>query len=124
MAMPKRNQAPALLPRLRVVCGGNIALGPGKADLLVLVQETGSIRKAAERMNMSYMRAWKLVQTMNACFKEPLVSRVRGGVAGGGAQLTETGELAIKLYREMETNSQRATEQQWKQLIALLTDDR
>ncbi len=124
MATPKRNQAPALLPRLRVVCGGDIALGPGKVDLLALVQETGSIRKAAERMNMSYMRAWKLVQTMNSCFKEPLVRRVRGGAAGGGAQLTETGELAIQLYREMETNSQRATEKQWKQLISLLARGR
>jgi len=50
--------------------------GTGQGGLLMLVQETGSIRKAAERMKMSYMRAWKLVQTMNACFKEPLVSRV------------------------------------------------
>src|SRR5258705_12196178 len=99
MATQKKIQTPLLLPRLRVVCGGNIALGPGKADLLALVQETGSIRKAAERMNMSYTRAWKLVQTMNACFKEPLVNQARGGPSGGGAQLTETGELAIKLYR-------------------------
>jgi molybdate transport system regulatory protein len=91
-----------LLPRLRVVCGEEVALGPGKADLLSLIAETGSIREAAERMNMSYTRAWKLVQTMNDCFREPLVSAERGGNARGGARLTETGEKALRLYREME----------------------
>jgi molybdate transport system regulatory protein len=118
------NKTPALLTRLRVVCGGDIALGPGKADLLALVQETGSIRKAAVQMNMSYMRAWKLVQTMNGCFKEPLVSPVRGGRAGGGAQLTPTGEKALELYREMEVESRRVTKAQWKQLNELLAPDR
>ncbi len=112
------------MARLRVVCGGEIALGPGKADLLALVQETGSIRKAAVRMNMSYMRAWKLIQTMNACFKEPLVNPVRGGAKGGGAMLTSTGEKALRLYREMEAESQRVTQKQWNQLNGLLATSR
>jgi len=58
---------------MRVLCGDDIALGPGKVDLLALIGETGSIREAAERMGMSYMRAWTLIKTMNACFREPLV---------------------------------------------------
>src|SRR5262245_5104536 len=69
----RRASKPQLVPRLRVLCGEDVALGPGKVDLLVLIDQTGSIREAAERMGMSYMRAWKLVKTMNACFKEPLV---------------------------------------------------
>ncbi len=74
-ANPSRR--PRLRPRMRVLCGGDIALGPGKVDLLALVGQTGSIREAAERMGMSYMRAWKLIKTMNACFKEPLVKAER-----------------------------------------------
>lgn len=120
MVQRKTKKPPTLLARLRVVCGGEIALGPGKADLLALVQETGSIRKAAARMDMSYMRAWKLIQTMNACFKEPLVAPVRGGAKGGGAELTATGEEALRLYRAMEVESQRVTQRQWKQLNELL----
>ncbi|HZL12964.1 MAG TPA: hypothetical protein VFC85_02370, partial [Verrucomicrobiae bacterium] len=59
----------ALQTRLRITLKKEIAFGPGKAELLRLVDETGSIGKAAARMKMSYMRAWTLVQTMNRCFK-------------------------------------------------------
>ena len=111
-----------LRPRLRVICGENIALGPGKVDLLRLVGETGSIREAAERMGMSYMRAWTLIKTMNACFKEPLVEAVRGGSKHGGAKLTETGRNALKLYHEMEGDCLRATNLRWKRLKGLLQD--
>lgn len=109
-------------PRMRVVCGEEIALGPGKADLLALVGETGSIRQAAERMGMSYMRAWTLVKTMNACFREPLVTASRGGKTRGGAVLTETGRTALKLYRELEAQSLKAGAGTWKQLRKLLAE--
>ena len=111
-----------LRPRLRVICGENIALGPGKVDLLRLVGETGSIREAAERMGMSYMRAWTLIKTMNACFKEPLVEAVRGGSKHGGAKLTQTGHKALKLYHAMEEDCVRATKLKWKELKGLLQD--
>src|SRR6059058_2561071 len=100
----KPSRAPQLRPRMRVLRGEEIALGPGKVDLLALVGQTGSIREAAERMGMSYMRAWKLIKTMNACFKKPLVEAVRGGRAHGGATLTETGRKALELYQQMESD--------------------
>jgi molybdate transport system regulatory protein len=118
----KQSQAPRLLPRLRVVYGEDIALGPGKVDLLALVSETGSIREAAERMHMSYMRAWTLIRTMNRCFKEPLVEAARGGKQGGGARLTVTGRKALGFYRRMEEQSSAAVEATWTQLRALLKD--
>ncbi len=80
----------SLLPRFRVMRGKEIAFGPGKMELLELVARTGSIGKAAKHMDMSYMRAWSLIQTMNACFKEPVIEAVRGGHERGGAELTET----------------------------------
>jgi len=95
-------------------------MGPGKVDLLALVAETGSIREAAERMHMSYMRAWTLIKTMNACFKKPLVEAVRGGKQGGGARLTETGHTALALYQGMEKTCLSAMENEWAALRRLL----
>jgi len=107
---------------MRVLCGEDIALGPGKVDLLALIGETGSIREAAERMGMSYMRAWTLVKTMNACFREPLVVASRGGKERGGAVLTETGRKALELYQELDVLSLKACADTWRQLRQLLTD--
>jgi len=97
-----------------------VALGPGKAELLALVAETGSISEAARRMEMSYMRAWTLIQTMNRCFKEPLVTSARGGKRGGGAALTPTGRQALKLYRQMEATGLAAAADPWKAFHKLL----
>lgn len=76
-------------------------MGPGKADLLDAIAETGSISAAARRMRMSYRRAWLLVRTMNACFDKPLVSAAKGGKTGGGAALTDTGAAVLARYREV-----------------------
>jgi molybdate transport system regulatory protein len=107
---------------LRVQYGEEIALGPGKIDLLALIEKTGSIRQAAESMGMSYMRAWKLIQTMNDCFNHPLVEAVRGGPAHGGAVLTETGRRALRCYHAMEAEAMKATKPGWRDMQALLRD--
>jgi len=69
----KKSAGFILRPRLRVERGKEIALGPGKVELLEHIAKTGSITEAAERMQMSYMRAWTLIKTMEACFRQPLV---------------------------------------------------
>ena len=116
MSRAKQPSVPVLKPRLRVVLGGNIALGPGKVELLGLIAETGSITEAARRMEMSYMRAWTLVQQMEACFTEPLLDRQRGGAARGGAQLTPFGTRVLELYHQIEAESLRASEKPWREL--------
>jgi molybdate transport system regulatory protein len=98
----RRAPAAVLRPRLRLVRGGTILLGPGKADLLDSVRETGSLRQAASGLGMSYMRAWTLVKTMNTAFREPLVALARGGARHGGAALTPAGAHVLALYRAME----------------------
>jgi len=110
----------AILPRLRVLVGKDIALGPGKVELLAFVHKTGSIGEAAKAMGMSYMRAWVLIKTMQRCFKKPLVHPVRGGAGGGGAELTETGRAALALYQQMDNACLKATRQQWLKLQRLL----
>jgi molybdate transport system regulatory protein len=95
-------------PRLRVLLGAAIAMGPGKADLLDAISREGSISRAARSMGMSYRRAWLLVETMNQAFREPLVDAARGGSGGGGARLTPLGHEALKRYRAMEIKAQKS----------------
>lgn len=117
---PTPTAQPSFSPRLRVLVGDEIALGPGKARLLELVGETGSIAGAASAMGMSYMRAWTLVRTMNRCFPEPVVVSVRGGARRGGARLTPAGREALALYREMESACAAASARPWRRLAAML----
>ncbi len=109
--MPKAPPAdqPVLQLRLRVYHGREAALGPGRAELLARVGETASIAQAARDMGMSYMKAWKLVQSMNGCFHGPLLEVQRGGRSGGAARLTALGREALELYRRMEAASVAAT---------------
>ncbi len=107
-------------PRIRVRRGDEIALGPGKVALLEAIHTGGSLTAAARGLGMSYMRAWKLVQTMNACFREPLVTTHRGGKTHGSAVLTSTGERALALYRSMEEASREAMAASWRELRVLL----
>lgn len=92
--------APSL--RIRIVFGEDAMLGPGKADLLERIRDTGSIAAAGRSMSMSYKRAWMLVETMNSAFRAPLVDSSRGGAKGGGASLTETGAEVLAQYRKLE----------------------
>lgn len=91
--------------RLRLVLGQSIAVGPGKADLLAAVAESGSISAAGRLMGMSYKRAWYLLDTMNRCFREPLVAASKGGKGHGGAHLTPMGEQVLALYRGIEARA-------------------
>jgi molybdate transport system regulatory protein len=116
----KRDEGFGVEPRLRLRLGDEIALGPGKIELLQRIQETGSITEAARQMSMSYMRAWKLIQTMNHCFKEPVVVAMRGGQRRGGAGLTDVGAKALGLYQKMERDSLRVCGKSAEQLRRLL----
>ncbi len=93
----------AVKPRLRLQFGKAVAIGPGKAELLELIAETGSISAAAKRMAMSYRRAWLLVDTMNRCFDSPLVETAAGGKGGGGARITDLGREVLARYRSILT---------------------
>ena len=130
MAVPQKKNVPAppdggVLPpvlsvRLRVLCGEEVALGPGKVELLAAVAATGSITAAAKRLNVSYMHAWSLIQTMNRCFRAPLVLSSRGGQRGGGAGLTEAGHEVLATYRTMAAEALRAAQAGWARLAPTL----
>lgn len=92
-------------PRLRVLLGSSIAIGPGKADLLEAIARAGSISAAAREMGLSYRRAWLLVEAMNKAFREPLVEAAAGGRGGGGARITARGRDVLRRYRAMEAKA-------------------
>jgi molybdate transport system regulatory protein len=107
-------------PRIRVMRGAGIVLGPGRADLLEAIRRTGSIRDAARSLGMSYMRAWDLVRSLNAEFSRPLVAAERGGAAHGGASVTREGAEVLALYRAMEAASLEASAAAWRRLRSRL----
>ena len=114
---------PARPLHLRIALVGDFAIGPGKADLLEGIRDTGSIAAAGRRMKMSYKRAWTLVETMNACFRAPLVETARGGASRGGATLTPTGEAVLASYRRMTALADDAVSAEIVSLRELLAED-
>ncbi len=106
--------------QFRIYFGDEIALGPGKAELLQHIADTGSIAEAARHMDMSYNRAWLLVRTMNRCFHEPLITATRGGDTHGGAELTQTGRQVLRLYHQLESKVATATRPAVTQILARL----
>lgn len=93
---------------LRIDFANGIRLGPGKADLLALVAEHGSISAAGAAMGMSYRRAWLLIDEINHMFRAPSVVTRHGGKAGGGAELTPFGQDLLNRYRSMEAATRAA----------------
>lgn len=87
--------------KIQLFCGEEIAMGPGKADLLDAIAEHGSISAAGRALGMSYRRAWMLVDVMNRCWREPLVETLAGGSHGGGAQVTAFGSDILRHYRAL-----------------------
>lgn len=107
--------------RIDLSCGARI--GPGKVRLLELVEETGSISAAGRAMNMSYRRAWMLVNSLNEALGAAVVETRQGGSAGGGARLTETGRTVIDCYRTMEDKAAAASGGELRVLEALSRKD-
>ena len=109
-------------PRLRILMGAAVALGPGKADLLDAVEQAGSISAAARNMGMSYRRAWILIEALNRDFKEPLVETSAGGSGGGGARVTAAGQEALRRYRAMEYKASAALKKEMSDFADLLNN--
>ena len=106
--------------RIRVMRADENAFGPGKADLLESLLETGSLNRSASGMKMSYVKALSLVHAMNDLFREPLVELSRGGKHGGGTQVTDFGRRVLAEYRALCDASEKAGRPAWRKLRKLL----
>lgn len=112
---------PVGLSHLRVTLSDTFYVGPGRADLMELIAETGSISESARRMRMSYKRAWGLVQALNEGFGAPLIETARGGREQGAA-LTAVGREVLERYRGMQEATRRAIARDFEALRALHRD--
>lgn len=106
--------------KVRLYRDDDIAMGPGKADLLDAIRREGSISSAARALGMSYRRAWMLVEVMNRCWRAPLVEASAGGRSGGGARVTDMGLTVQELYRTVQDSTQAAAQEGWTGLRPLL----
>ncbi len=93
---------------IRLDLPGGSRFGPGKAELLGQIDQTGSISAAARALNMSYPRALKLVKAMNVQFNAALVETYQGGDRHGGARLTPLGHEIFNIYQEINRQSAQA----------------
>jgi molybdate transport system regulatory protein len=109
------------LSHLRITLSPDFYIGPGRADLMQFIAETGSISEAARRMGMSYKRAWSLVQALNEGFGAPLVEASRGGKEQG-ASLSAAGREVLERYRGMQDATRRAVARDVDALSALHSD--
>ena len=97
---------------VRIKFSPDIYLGPGKVELLERIGQTGSISAAAREMEMSYRRAWLLVDELARMFKREVVTRATGGQNGGGAVLTDFGRALIGAFRRIEARTRAAVNEE------------
>jgi molybdate transport system regulatory protein len=90
--------------RFRVDLSAACAIGPGKIALLEGIGRSGSLSQAARDLRMSYRRAWLLLESINAAFRQPVVTLSTGGRGGGGAKMTPFGHALIAAYRALESD--------------------
>lgn len=95
-------------------------IGPGKIALLEAIRSAGSISAAARALDMSYRRAWLLVEEINRALRQPAVAAETGGRRGGGALVTPTGEQLIGLYRTIESHARTAAGGEFKAIGKLV----
>lgn len=121
MAGPRQRKAATGLTHLRITLSDSFYIGPGRADLMSSVAETGSISEAAKRMGMSYKRAWSLVQALNEGFGVPLIETMRGGKEQGAA-LSAAGAEVLERYRAMQAAARQAIGRDFEALERLQLD--
>ena len=117
--MPKSSARSHPSLSIRIDLAGDARIGPGKIQLLENIETCGSISAAGRAMDMSYKRAWDLVDEINHICNRPAVERQTGGKNGGGAMLTPFGQSLVARYRKIERSAENAAR---KELQALRAD--
>jgi molybdate transport system regulatory protein len=105
--------------RFRIDFNRDESVGPGKIALLEQIARGGSLSQAARELNMSYRRAWQLLDSTNKSFQEKVAVTSKGGRGGGGAQLTEFGRELIRSYRAFEKDVQARAARHFRPIVPL-----
>ena len=72
------------------------------AMLLMLVDETHSVRSAGQRMQLSYSSCWNIIRTLESQLNYTLIERTQGGSGGSMSTLTPHGKLLLERYNAYE----------------------
>ncbi|HAW52616.1 MAG TPA: molybdenum transporter [Flavobacteriales bacterium] len=91
-------------------------LGNGRIELLYHIHHTGSIKKAAKKLKMSYRKAWSLLDSMNKQAKEVYLIKSSGGSGGGGTEVTEAGLRAIENFKKLDQKCQHFLNEELKKM--------
>lgn len=119
MASPHRKVHAMARLTIRIDLDERAAFGPGKAQLLDLLAQKGSIRSAAAAMDMSYRRAWLLIRDIETKMGGPVIESATGGAHGGGAKLTRFGQTLLSRYRSIETRAAKAAAGELRALLRM-----
>lgn len=90
--------------RIWIEVNNNVLLGEGRVQLIKAIEKTGSLSKAAKSLNMSYKKAWTLIDAVNKSAEQPVIITSVGGKNGGGTQVTTYGKKLINAFEEINTN--------------------
>ena len=105
--------------RIWIESENNVLLGEGRVHLLKAIQETGSLSKAAKSLNISYKKAWQLLDSVNKSAKKPVTINSIGGKGGGGAELTEYGKSLVEAFDEINRNCWKFLDNELKKIERL-----
>ena len=103
--------------RLWIEADGHILLGEGRVSLLKAIEDTGSLSKAAKSLNMSYKKAWSIIDKINFRAERPVVRTQIGGKGGGGTRLTPYGKSIIKAFEAINKKCWEFLDNQIKQQL-------
>ena len=105
--------------RIWIEADDNVLLGEGRVRLLKAIDEKGSLSKAAKSINLSYKKAWTLIDAVNKSAKKPVTESNIGGKGGGGAKLTNYGKKLIEAFDDINKNCWSHLDQQIEKINSL-----
>ena len=117
--MPADSQVPVSI-RIRVHHKGCFAFGPGKAALLEAIDACHSISAAGRSLGLSYTKTRRLLDELRGSFQDPLIESIKGGVHGGGTQVTDAGHRILVAFRAMEGRAMEALQVDLRTILAAL----
>lgn len=95
-----------------------LVLGKGRYLILRAIAETGSINKAAKKLDMSYRHIWSYIISAEKRYKIPLLVKAKGGKGGGGAVLTEQAKVLLEKFNKLEEEVKKFTEKRYREIFA------
>lgn len=110
-ALLKHHNKQLLRPELKVCLAREETFFDGRAQMLLkLIKQSGSVRMACSRLNLSYSKGWKLLNLLEEQLGFPVIDRHPGGLNGGYTSLSARGEDFLSRYEELVCRSREAVE--------------